>query len=49
MVASRGVRGAVRLDYEAKSEPIQKIKYVWFSSVQLMLKIKIEPIQFNAV
>jgi len=34
----RGVRGAVRLGYEAKSEPIQKIKYVRFSSVRLMLK-----------
>jgi len=39
----RGVRGVVRLGYEAKSEPIQKIKHVRFGSVRLVLK-KSEPI-----
>jgi len=41
----RGVRGAVRLGHEAKSEPIQKIKYVRFGSVRLGHEAKSELIQ----
>jgi len=43
----RGVCGAIRLGYEAKLEPIQKIKYVWFGLVRLVLKNIFKPIRSN--